>query len=116
MLLTTPELRGTGEQGIPDYKAYEALFLSPELTRRYETFVEQWDGLDAFDDHIRMQAPTLSNWCAWREPAWAKPFARASRSKLYGTRYLAGAEALVWRRLWQEGRASISDGLGGRDG
>jgi hypothetical protein len=43
------------------------MFLSPELTRRYELFVQQWDGLDAFDDHIKMQAPTLSNWCALSE-------------------------------------------------
>lgn len=49
-------------EGIPEYKAYEKLFLSPELTRRFEAFVNKWDARNAFDDHIRMQTPTLSNW------------------------------------------------------
>jgi len=59
---TIPEEVREVSEGIPEYKAYEKLFLSPELTRRFEAFVNKWDARNAFDDHIRMQTPTLSNW------------------------------------------------------
>ena len=50
-------------EGIANYKEYEKMFLTPELTRRFELFVNKWDARNPFDDHIRMQTPTLTNWC-----------------------------------------------------
>jgi len=47
--------------GLTDYKSYEARFLTPDVNARFDNFVQLWDGLDAFDDHLRLQSATLAH-------------------------------------------------------
>lgn len=45
---------------LPNYKAYEALFTQPEaLVKHCHRFVDDWDGLTVFDNHLTLQAPLL---------------------------------------------------------
>mmetsp|Transcript_859 Transcript_859/g.1678 ORF Transcript_859/g.1678 Transcript_859/m.1678 type:complete len:380 (+) Transcript_859:9-1148(+) len=48
--------------GLPSYKAYDALFTQPQkLTERFERFLQLWDGREVFDVHLRKQTMYLSD-------------------------------------------------------
>ena len=48
-------------RGIKDYKDYEKYFDTPETLRRFEAFVNTWEGRTVFDDHLRLQSPILAH-------------------------------------------------------
>eukprot|EP01062_Namystynia_karyoxenos_P080342 TRINITY_DN8636_c0_g1_i2.p1 TRINITY_DN8636_c0_g1~~TRINITY_DN8636_c0_g1_i2.p1 ORF type:complete len:509 (+),score=126.90 TRINITY_DN8636_c0_g1_i2:97-1527(+) len=51
-------------EGLPTYETYAKLFDDPEgmasLSRRFEAFVTEWDGVYPFDVHLVQQVPSLS--------------------------------------------------------
>jgi len=51
-------------RGIANYKEYEKVFDTPETVRRFEAFVQLWDGRTVVNDHIRLQSPVLAEMCA----------------------------------------------------
>ncbi|KAK3244495.1 hypothetical protein CYMTET_45889 [Cymbomonas tetramitiformis] len=48
-------------EGLADYKSYEAIFGTREVTDRFELWAALWDGRRVFDNHIRLQVPVLSS-------------------------------------------------------
>lgn len=48
--------------GYENYKDYERDFKTPEdLTRRFETFFDDWDYTTVWDVHLSLQVPLLSD-------------------------------------------------------
>eukprot|EP01062_Namystynia_karyoxenos_P024962 TRINITY_DN1977_c0_g6_i1.p1 TRINITY_DN1977_c0_g6~~TRINITY_DN1977_c0_g6_i1.p1 ORF type:complete len:439 (+),score=129.73 TRINITY_DN1977_c0_g6_i1:69-1385(+) len=72
--------------GLHSYKEYSSRFDTPEgraeLTRRFETFVHEWDWRQVFDPHLVLQVPCFS----WRRPPYETfPAAHISTPTREGT-------------------------------